>query len=326
MVGLLVLLLVLTACSMEEASTPPATTAPATIEALTDATATPEAEATNTPEARPTRTPRVEQTGTPRAEPTGTQEAETAETPEGSAVESGELTVFAAASLTDAFNEIGEAFEANGADISVVFNFAGSQQLAQQLGQDAPADVFASANRKQMEVAIAAGRVVSGTQQVFVRNRLVVVTPADNPGQIETLPDLAQPGLKIVFAAEDVPVGQYSREFLDKAAQDASFETGYKEAVLSNVVSYEENVKAVLTKVVLGEADAGIVYSSDIALDEDEQVQRIDIPDALNSIATYPIAVIEDSEQPTLAEVFVEYVLSEDGQAILEKYGFIPVK
>lgn len=239
---------------------------------------------------------------------------------------SGELIVFAAASLTEAFTQIGADFQTANPNTGVIFNFAGSQQLAQQLAQGAPADIFASANDRQMEVAIEAGRVGSGIQQIFVRNRLVAITPADNPGAVNTLQELTKPDLKIVLAAEDVPVGGYSRDYLDKATANPNFGSAYKDGVLANVVSYEESVKSVLTKVVLGEADAGIVYSSDITPDQADQVQQIEIPDELNTIATYPIAVVDDTAQPELAQAFINYVLSVDGQAVLGAHGFIPIE
>lgn len=236
------------------------------------------------------------------------------------------LTVFAAASLTEAFTAIGQNFSDAHPGVVVTFNFAGSQQLAQQLGEGAPVDVFASANAKQMSVAIDTGRIITSTQQTFVRNRLVVVTPADNPSQVATLSDLSKAGLKIVLAAKAVPVGQYALDFLDKAAADGSLGAGYKEAVLANVVSYEENVRAVLAKVTLGEADAGIVYSSDISQEANAQVQRIDIPDTLNTIASYPIAPLRDSPHAEAAQQFIDYVLSTEGQQLLESYGFMAVK
>ncbi len=237
---------------------------------------------------------------------------------------SGELNIFAAASLTDAFKEIGAKFEAANSGTKLTFNFAGSQQLAQQIGQGAPADVFASANNKQMDVVVEAGQVISGTQQAFVRNRLVVIYPKDNPAKLQTLKDLARPGLKLDLAAKEVPVGQYALDFLDKAGKDATYGAAFKDGVLKNVVSYEENVKAVLSKVALGEADAGIVYTSDIGGDAAARVGRIDIPDALNTIATYPIAPIKDSKNAGLAQKFVDYVLAPEAQAILARYGFIP--
>ncbi|MBW7885885.1 MAG: molybdate ABC transporter substrate-binding protein [Caldilineaceae bacterium] len=235
-----------------------------------------------------------------------------------------ELVVFAAASLTDAFQAIGETFAAEH-DAVVTFNFAGSQQLAQQLSGGAPADVFASANARQMEAAVGTGRIDAGTIQTFAHNRLVVVTPADNPGEIATLADLARPGIKLVLADSAVPVGQYSLDFLAKAIAQGEMEEGYDEAVLANIVSYENNVRTVLAKVVLGEADAGIVYSSDVTGEERNRVQIIDIPDALNVVASYPVAPLQDSAHPELAAAFVDYLRSARGQATLAEYGFIPI-
>jgi len=235
-----------------------------------------------------------------------------------------DLTVFAAASLTEAYSEIKTNFEAAHSGVTVIYNFGGSNALAQQLGEGAPADVFASANAKQMEVAVESGRVAPDTAQVFVRNRLVVITPVGSTAGVATLQDLAKPGLKLILAAKDVPVGGYSLDFLDKAAADAGFGAAYKDAVLANVVSYEDNVRSVLTKVALGEGDAGIVYTSDIVGDPAKDVVSLEIPDALNTVATYPIAPVADSANPELAQAFVEYVLSAEGQAILEDFGFIP--
>lgn len=235
------------------------------------------------------------------------------------------LTVFAAASLTEAFTEIGQKFAAANPGVEVAFNFAGSQQLAQQIGQGAPADIFASANASQMNVAIESGRIVTGTQQTFARNRLVVVIPVDNPAGIATLRDLSQAGLKIVLAATAVPVGQYSLDFLEKAAADSTLGAGYRDAVLANVVSYEENVRAVLAKVTLGEADAGIVYNSDVTTEAVAQVQRIDIPDTLNTIAAYPIAPVADGPHAALVQAFIDYLLSTEGQQILTEAGFMPL-
>lgn len=233
------------------------------------------------------------------------------------------LNVFAAASLTDAFGEIGAAFSAANPGTEVVFNFAGSNQLATQIGEGAPADLFASANRTQLEVAIDTGRIITGTQRIFVRNRLVVVTPGDNPAGLTGLQDLTTPGVKLVFAAKEVPVGQYALDFLDKAVADGTLGADYKDAVLANVVSYEANVRAVLTKVALGEADAGIVYTSDAAASSEGEVAQIEIPDQLNTIASYPIAPLADSPNLALAQAFMDYVLAPEGQQVLVKYGFI---
>jgi molybdate transport system substrate-binding protein len=241
------------------------------------------------------------------------------------------LTVFAAASLTEAFTDMGEAFKARNPGLEVVFNFAGSQQLAQQLAQGAPADVFASANQTQMDAAIQAGRLTMDDPQVFARNRLVVIYPKGNPGGLTRLGDLARPGIKLVLAAKEVPAGSYAMQFLEKASQSrhsrdqsADFGAGFKEAVLSNVVSYEENVRSVYSKLALGEADAGIVYATDVPRGNPDGVGRLEVPAALNAVAEYPIAVVRDSPNPSLAEAFVAFVLSPEGQQILAGYGFTP--
>jgi molybdate transport system substrate-binding protein len=236
------------------------------------------------------------------------------------------LTIFAASSLTAAFTDLGKAFEAAHPGATVQFNFAGSQDLATQLTNGAPADVFASANQKQLDVAVTAGRIDKGVSQIFVKNRLVVVVPTANPAKLAELKDLAKPGLKLVLANKSVPVGQYALDFLTKASKDTSFGATFQADVLKNVVSYEQNVKAVLTKVSLGEADAGIVYTTDITADVKDKVTKLDIPDALNTVASYPIAVVKDSKNADLAKAFVDFVLSADGQAVLAKYGFITVK
>jgi len=236
------------------------------------------------------------------------------------------LTVFAAASLAEAFGDIGRQFETVNPEVTVVFNFGASNQLAQQLGQGAPGDVFASANQAQMDIVIEAGRVLGGAEQTFVKNRLVVIFPEDNPGGVSALQDLRSPGLRLVLAAREVPVGQYSLDFLDKASQDAAFGTAFKDDVLKTVASSEESVRAVLAKVSLGEADAGIVYTSDVSGESAALVGRLDIPENLNTIASYPIAPIRDSANFPLAQAFVDFVLSRSGQDTLTRYGFIPVK
>jgi len=233
------------------------------------------------------------------------------------------VTIFAAASLTDAFKTIGQQFGAANGGATVTFNFAGSDQLATQIKEGAPADVFASANKKQMDVVIQAGEVVSGTERTFVRNRLTVVYPKENPGGLIVLKDLAKPGLKLVLANKSVPVGAYALDFLAKASKLPEYTAEYSPTVLKNVVSYEENVKAVLSKIALGEADAGIVYTTDAATVTDGSIAMLDIPDNLNTIAAYPIAATKNAKNPDLAKKFVDYVLGPEGQQVLANYGFI---
>lgn len=230
------------------------------------------------------------------------------------------LTVFAAASLTDAFTEIGGNFQAAHPGVTVTFNFAGSQALRTQIEEGAPADVFASANTKEMDTLAAGSFIASDASQRFLTNKLVVILPENNPAGIETLEDLAKPGIKLVLAAEEVPVGRYSRDSF--ALMDTSFGNNFMNMALANVVSNEDNVRQVVAKVQLGEADAGIVYTSDaVAAPE---LKSIEIPAELNVIAKYPIAPLVESENADLAQAFIDYVLSEEGQAILAKWGFGP--
>lgn len=232
------------------------------------------------------------------------------------------LNVFAAASLTDAFTEIAENFEAANPGVTVTFNFAGSQALRTQIEEGAPADVFASANQTEMDHLVSAAFVAQDAAQVFLNNKLVVILPAENPAALGKLEDLAGPGLKLVLAAEEVPVGKYARQSLDQ--MNGPFGSDFKDKVLANVVSNEDNVKQVVTKVQLGEADAGIVYSSDaVAAPE---LKRIEIPAELNVIAEYPVALLVQSANKDLATTFIEYVLSAEGQSVLQKWGFAPVE
>lgn len=231
------------------------------------------------------------------------------------------LTVFAATSLTDAFTEIGTVFEAANPGVTVTFNFAGSQALRTQIEEGAPVDVFASANMKEMDTLVTGGFIEQDAPKIFLTNKLVVILPADNPAALEKLEDLATPGIKLVLGAEEVPVGKYARQALDQ--MDASFGTDFKDKVLANVVSNEDNVKQVAAKVQLGEADAGIVYTSDaVAAPE---LKNIEIPAELNVVAQYPIAPLTRSVNADLAAQFVNYVLSTESQEILQKWGFGPI-
>jgi len=241
-----------------------------------------------------------------------------------SAPQSRELYVFAAASLTEPLNELILAFEQSHPGVRVIPNYAGSQQLAQQIAQGAPADVFASANQVQMEAAIESGRIQASEKRVLVNNRLVVILPSDNPGEIEALQDLARPGHSLILAAEAVPVGWYSLIFLEQASQNPEFGADYKDAALKNVVSYEENVKAVLSKIILGEADAGIVYSSDVSPSDTTKLVKLDIPDSLNVMAAYYVAPLSDSPVPDLARAFIDSLLAPAGQEVLSRFGFLP--
>lgn len=235
---------------------------------------------------------------------------------------SGSLTVFAAASLTSAFGEIGKAFEARNPGSKVTFNFAGSQALRTQIEQGAKPDVFASADKANMDPLKTAGLVV-GETPIFTRNRLVLIAPKDNPAGVKTLKDLTKPGLKLDIADASVPVGNYFLQSLDKLSADATYGADFKTQALARVVSKETDVKQVVGKVSLGEADAGVVYTTDAQAAIDKLV-TVDIPDQFNVIAVYPIAVAKTSANPALAQKFIDYVLGADGQEVMKKYGFAP--
>ncbi len=244
--------------------------------------------------------------------------------PVGFAQEPEELTVFTAASLTGAFGEIGQTYE-NETGIDVVFNFDGSQALRTQIENGAYADVFASANNKQMNALKGLGLMNNSTVSIFTRNKLSLIVPKDNPAGISNLSDLAKPGVKIIIGTKDVPVGDYALQIINKLGNDSAYGPEYKENVLANIISQETNVNYVVTKVALGEADVGFAYVSDVTKDLSSKVDKIDIQDEYNVIAEYPIGILKGSKYPAEAEEFVNLVKSEEGRAVLEKYGFSPV-
>jgi molybdate transport system substrate-binding protein len=218
-----------------------------------------------------------------------------------------EIKVFAAASLTAAFNELGPRFSAANGGTRVTFNFAGSQALATQIRQGAPADVFAAADQANM------GKVedLVGTPQSFAGNLLAIVVERGNPEGVRGLGDLAAGDLKVVLAAGEVPAGRYARQVLDQAG------------VRVRPVSEEDNVKSVVTKVALGEADAGIVYATDVTAGGD-RVEGVDIPAGQNVTATYPIATVKASRAQDAAQAFVDLVRSAEGRQVLQRHGFLP--
>jgi molybdate transport system substrate-binding protein len=227
------------------------------------------------------------------------------------------VTVFAASSLKEAFTRIADDLKAKGVLSDVTFNFAGSQALATQLSQGARAGVFASADERSMSAAVASGAADAQARQPLLTNRLVVVAPKD--GDVRSLHDLARPGLKVVLAAPSVPAGGYSVQALEKLSSAPEYGAGFGDRVLANVVSREENVRQVLAKVALGQADAGIVYATDA---RGSDVATIPIPDQYNVVARYYIAPTLNTANPEGAWRFVEYVLSPEGQAVLAEYGF----
>ncbi|MGZ4920333.1 MAG: molybdate ABC transporter substrate-binding protein [Halobacteriota archaeon] len=233
------------------------------------------------------------------------------------------LTIFAAASLTDAFNEMAQAYEANHTDTNVTFNFDGSQILRTQIEQGANADVFASANTQQMGLLQNEGMMNNSSITIFAQNKLAIIVPTANPANITNLSDLAKPGVKLVIGNKDVPAGSYTQQMLNNTANVSAYGAGFKNNALANVVSQEPNVNNVVTKVALGEADAGIVYESDVPVAYQTQVKTIPVPDNVNVLAQYPIGILSGSKNVQQAQSWINFVTSPAGQAILLKYGFM---
>jgi molybdate transport system substrate-binding protein len=218
------------------------------------------------------------------------------------AAEASAITVYAAASLTEVFPAI---------DPSPTYNFAGSDELATQIREGAPADVYAAASSKYPQELFDEGLVEEPV--TFASNRLVLIVPKDNPAGIEAVEDVTEPGVKLVIAAEGVPVGDYTRQVLE--------EQGW-EAALDNVVSNEDDVKGVVGKITLGEGDAGFVYATDAAVAGDD-VTVIELPEGSQPPIEYQMAVVAASENKEAAQAFVDKVIGPDGRAQLEAAGFV---
>jgi len=218
------------------------------------------------------------------------------------------LTVFAAASLKGTFTEIGKQFESEHSGVTVTFNFAGSSDLVAQIQQGAPADVFASADTKNMDKATA-DSLVEGTPVNFAKNTLEIATPPNNPASIKTLADLAKPNVKVVLCAAAVPCGS------------AALKVEAASGVTIKPVSEEQSVADVLGKVISGEADAGLVYVTDVKTAADT-VHGIPFAESAQAVNTYPIAALKDSKNLSLAKAFAAFVTGTKGQAVLASAGF----
>ena len=229
------------------------------------------------------------------------------------------LSVLAAASLKNVFPQIGSLFSTDHPDVTFSFSFAGTDQLAAQIEQGAPADVFAGASTKYGDQLASAGLIAP--YKVFCTNQLVLITPAANPADITSLQDLATKPVKLVTASDTVPVGTYTRTVLGNL--DAVYGSGYSAAVLAKVVSNEDSVTSILTKVQSGEADAGFVYITD-SLAAGSQVKTIMLPADAQAVAKYPIAALKASKQIGTAQEFADFVLTDPSQALLEQAGFGP--
>lgn len=230
------------------------------------------------------------------------------------------LTVFAPAGLTEAARLLGSTFEAANPGVTVALELGHSPIQREQLEQGATPDVFVSASRKDMDLAAEKGLVVADQVQEFARNKLTVILPPDNPGQIRTLEDLARPGVQLLIGTAELPIGSATLTMLDKL--NASIAPDFKERVLANVVSNEVGVKPIVSKVSLGEADAGIVYVSDAVAAP--TLMTLPIPDEHNAVVVFTIAPVSAARHPQEAAAFIASVLAPEGQAVLAAQGFLP--
>jgi molybdate transport system substrate-binding protein len=232
------------------------------------------------------------------------------------------LVIYAAASLKDAFEELSKGFEKEHPGVTVIFSFAGSQLLRTQLEQGAIADLYASADPANMDLLVQENLIDRNHQAIIATNHLVVILPHSNPAKVNTLSDLSKTGLKLVLADASVPAGNYARQVLYKMDKYPEFGKDYSIRVLHNAVSNETDVKQVVTKVQLGEADAGIVYVSDAIAASG--LVTLTIPDKFNITAQYPIGILRSSTNKELSAAFIAYLESDAGQLILSKWGFLP--
>jgi molybdate transport system substrate-binding protein len=231
------------------------------------------------------------------------------------------ITVFAAASLREAFEAAAPAFTSK-TGTKVTFNFAGSDTLETQIAQGAPADVFASANKPQMHKAHEAGLLL-GEPRIFAQNQLAIIIPKDNPGRIKSAADLGRSGVRVVLAAPTVPVGNYARTAFANLSKIPAYGAQFAQNVEANVVSNEVDVKAVVTKISLGEADAGVSYLTDITSGVAKSVASIPFPADTAPVADYPIAIVKASKNADAAKAFIDFILSPEGQGFLKERGFI---
>lgn len=231
-----------------------------------------------------------------------------------------ELTVLGAASLKGVLDEAAAAYEAEIPGTTITLSTDSSAALATQIQQGAPADVFLSADTANPQKLVDAG-LAAGDAVVFAGNELTVVVPTDNPGGVETPADLARTGLKVIAAGDEVPITKYATKLVENLARLPGYPAGFEAAYAANIVSKEDNVKAIVAKIELGEGDAGIVYLTDVAASSG--VTAVDVPDEANVRATYAGVVVGASAHPEAAAAFLQWFAGPEGQAILTSFGFL---
>lgn len=235
-----------------------------------------------------------------------------------------QLTVFAAASLTDVLTEAGTLFDSQ-YNTQTTFSFGASSTLATQIREGAQADLFLSANITQAQNIIEAG-LADGDMLIFAKNRLVVIIPADNPADIQSLADLARDGVYIALAMPDVPIRTYTDQMVEAMRADSAYGEDFYAQFYANVVIEGANVRQVVTQVALGEADAGVVYASDVTPDVADDLAILDVPDEFNVIAEYPLVLLNESVNGDVAREFIAFLLSDAGQDLFVKWGFSSIR
>jgi len=229
------------------------------------------------------------------------------------------IRVMAAYSLKESFDEIKRQFENTHTNIDVEINYAGSQQLVSQIEHGVNADIFACANKEYMEQLNKQGLMVN--PKVFAHNKLIIAVSA-NAKNVNTLNDLVKTHVKLAIAAQTVPIGKYTLELLTNLEKSGTVSPNYRRKYLNNVISNELNVKDVLAKIELEEADAGVVYKTDITREKTNKIRILNINDKYNVTITYSIAILKDSKNKQSAQLFISYILSNEGQKILRNKGF----
>ena len=236
-----------------------------------------------------------------------------------------DLIIFCGAGFTGAMSEIAELYE-NSSNSQVRFNFDGLPALRVQIEEGAYADLLISPDQRYMDPLVDAGFIGEDTVEAFASNKVAVVLPVDNPANITTIRDLATPGTKIVMGIEELPIGDYALQVLDLMAKDPEYGPAFKEAVLANVVSLETRVTGIVSKVAMGEADAGFAFMSDVTPQMRGKIRKISIPEGYNIRGNCSAAVLSQSDNSEAAEAFIDLLISNDAQAILDEYGFISLE
>ncbi|MCQ1539476.1 molybdate ABC transporter substrate-binding protein [Methanocalculus taiwanensis] len=237
----------------------------------------------------------------------------------------GELIVYTAASLTGVSADLGSEFEKRYPGTKITFNLAGTQTIKNQIQMGAYADVFMSASTRYTNELMGGGYLVNDTVRKFTSNYIVIIVPSGNPGDIHSYTDLTRPGVKIAMGTEEVPVGINTRIVLDKLSASPDTPDGWKDAVFQNVVTYETTEPGVVTKVGLGEVDAGFVYESSFSAAKTGSLELIPIPEEYNALQIYTLGILTDSTNKKTGETFIEFILSDEGQKILKDYGFTSI-